>query len=349
MKSRDLKLFSLLIFLSFGMMVMGEKPKVLFGKALGRVVFFPFQKGVSFTRGLLEIKKKSRTLSTRLASLSLENQLLQEFRYENENLRRLVEFKEKGEFEMAPAEVIGRSPGRMNQSLLIDRGKKNGIRINMPVVTYEGIVGKVIELTDHTALVQTLFDRNSRVSSFVQRSRALGILRWRSGTTLLLDNVPIQEDVQIGDRIISSGFGGIFPKGLQAGTIRETREGRRGLFHKIIVEPAVSSKVEEVFIITGESKIAPALGPLDEGKGVSEKEIRRSPILPPTSLHPAPLQKVEIETRPSGEELTPRSEGRIGQESTSPLPKVKKDTDTLEIYFLPEPKIRTEPLKPERN
>ena len=71
MKSRDLKLFSLLIFLSFGMMVMAEKPKVLFGKALGRVVFFPFQKGVSYTRGLLEIKKESRTLSTRLASLSL--------------------------------------------------------------------------------------------------------------------------------------------------------------------------------------------------------------------------------------------------------------------------------------
>ena len=248
-KDPDYKLFSLLLLLSIGLMVMEGKQKIQTGKAMGRVAFYPFQEGIAISRDLLDLRSENDHMKTLVQKLSLENQLLKEFRYENESLRRMLAFKERGDFELLPSEVIGRSPGRMNQSLVIDRGKEDGVELNMPVVTYEGLVGKVIEVSSHTALVQTLFDRNSRVSALIQKTRGLGIIRWQGGTNLLLDNLPIQEKVETGDQIISSGLGGIFPKGLQIGAVREVREGRRGLFHEITVEPVVSSKIEEVFII----------------------------------------------------------------------------------------------------
>jgi rod shape-determining protein MreC len=334
MKNKDVQLFTILILLSLGMIVMGEKPRVETGKALGRVVFFPFQKGVSFIEDLVSLRSENRNLNTRLTELSLQIQFLQEYRYENKSLRKLLAFKEKGKFDLLPAEVIGRSPGQMNHTIIIDRGENSGIQVNMPVVTDEGIVGKVSEVSNRTALVQTLLDRNCRVSAFIQKSRGLGIVKWQGGTTLLFDNLPIQEDVRVGDQIISSGLGGIFPKGLQIGVIHNIREGRRGLFHEIEVEPAVTSKVEDVFIILGESKIS-------QSESMPEIELPiLKDLLPEKKTTPPPPTSPTLSEEETREDKTSHPTVRKS------FPEAEGESDTSKPYTLPEPEIRNNPSQP---
>jgi rod shape-determining protein MreC len=125
---------------------------------------------------------------------------------------------------------------------------------SVTVVTSDGVVGRVIEVSLHTAKVLLITDPNSAMDVIVQRSRTQGIMEGKVEEVCVLKYVQKNEDVQVGDKVITSGLGGIFPKGLMTGTVTRVERKRPGIFQYIEVTPSVDfSRLEEVLILKGES------------------------------------------------------------------------------------------------
>ncbi len=246
----DTAVFGVLVAVSLTLLVLGDVRQVEIARGVSMVVFYPFEKAIAGWKGLSDLRRENTMLRHRVTELSVENQRLREFEHENRNLRKLVEFKQREDLELVPAEVIGRDPNRLTETFQIDRGRDAQIRAGMPVVTAEGIVGKISDVHDGTSVVQTVYNRDFRVSCLEMKSRVMGILRWKGGPNCALDNVPVQAQISVGDTIVSSGLGGVFPKGLLVGTIVSIRPDNTGLFHEIDVAPAAAlSRVEEVFVV----------------------------------------------------------------------------------------------------
>lgn len=193
--------------------------------------------------------------------LTLENSKFKEEQLENSRLRALLEFRSELGYQVIPAEVVAAEPNSPpgTGSVLINKGKEEGIKRNMPVVSLHGLVGKIEEVFLHRSTVQIMLNPNFRVSALDQRSRVFGIIKPLPGYGLLLrlDNVPAGEDVKIGDEVVSGGLGGIFPAGIRIGAVSRVEEQvlhktspHFGIFKEIEVKPSVDfNSLEELFVL----------------------------------------------------------------------------------------------------
>lgn len=248
---RKYVVFGVTVILSLSLISLDRQDEVEFAKAVSEAIFAGAQKSLWWTIRLRDLGQDNKRLRAENARLALENSILKEAELENKRLRKLLGFKKRSGFKLTPAKVIGVDADRIVNSILIDMGRNTGIEVNMPVVTAEGLVGKIIDVFPKTALVQLLLDRNCRVSAIVQRSRTLGIVEWERGNVCKLKNVPVRSDVQVGDVVVSSGMGGVFPKGIEIGQVSELDQEKGRLFKKIKVIPSVDfAHLEEVFVLT---------------------------------------------------------------------------------------------------
>jgi rod shape-determining protein MreC len=242
--------FATAIFLSFGLMALSAENKV----EVARLVSFSTVRAghwiFSWLIGLFNVRDENRMLREQNLRLSLELLKLREERLENIRLRNLLAFKSRLTYPYIPAEVIARDPGRLLNTILINVGRKDGVEDRMAVVTSEGLVGKVLTVYAESSVVQLLQDRNCRVSAVVQRGeRAQGIVRYEEGK-FYLQNVPMRSVIEVGDVVVSSGVGGIFPTGLMIGTVEEVGQDQTGLFREVVLKPCVNfSSIEEVFVL----------------------------------------------------------------------------------------------------
>jgi len=250
-RSRPYITVAVAVIVSIVLLTMGPSHQMIVARTVTVTVLAPVQKGISWFHQLGELLAQNRRLRRLNTELALENQLLREAQLENIRLRQLLSFREREQLSaILLAEVIAREPDRQMNSILIGAGRDRDLRRNMPVVTSRGLVGKVVEVFPRTSLVQLLMDRNCPVSAMIQRTRISGLLSYRGGTTFHLENVPWRMDVREGDQVISSGLGGLFPKGLSLGQVIEVRSLERSLFKDITVEPSVDfNSLEEVFVI----------------------------------------------------------------------------------------------------
>ncbi len=284
-KSRkaDIVGFLTLFLFSLSLVLLSEEAKIRTARAAIRASFSPIQKALTWVARPFRVYSENELLRRELTELSLESQLLRECAEENKRLRTLLEFKEKMDYKIEPAEVIGKDPGRLPATLVIGKGERERITVNLPCITHRGLVGKVVEVSSATALVHTIFDPDLRVACLLQRSRVLGILRFR-GRGCVLENVLLDSDVRTGDEIVSSGMGGIFPKGLRVGRVTEVGSEEKGLFRRVSVEPSINlSKIEEVFVILREE----------------QKPLLLEEVLPVTERPPIPEEVTETEDPPS--------------------------------------------------
>jgi rod shape-determining protein MreC len=159
-------------------------------------------------------------------------------------------FKPMQEFELIPCEIIGKSPGPYNKSIILDRGEKAGIRKNLPVIAAKGLIGKIIETSTLSSEMLTLYNRSTIISALDLRSRVQGIVKWKGSRYLLFDDVSLHSDVVAGDTIITSGMGGIYPQGIFVGIVQSVKESPKEIVMNIAVEPLVDvSVLEDVFVI----------------------------------------------------------------------------------------------------
>lgn len=172
-----------------------------------------------------------------------------EIRLENDRLRRLLDFKEAQESEALPARVIAEDASSWFRTVMIDKGREDGVVEGLPVVVAEGVVGRVIRSSPRFSRVLLVTDASSAVASLLQDNRARGVCRGQ-GEVLVFDFVLRQEEVSVGDRVVTSGMGGVFPKGLIVGQVKNVNRQEFGLFQAIEVTPAVDfSHLEEVLVL----------------------------------------------------------------------------------------------------
>lgn len=199
---------------------------------------------------LMHAERENEKLRSERDALLVENQILKEQARENERLRELLTFKQRHPFRMIPAEIIGRDPTSWFKSIIIDKGSADGVIQGAGVITPEGVVGRIIKVTSSSAHVLLLIDVNSNIDAVVQRSRARGIVVGTGETICRLAYVQKTENIVEGDRVITSGLGGIFPSGILIGFVVSLRRDKGGFFQYIELQPSVDfSKLHEVFVV----------------------------------------------------------------------------------------------------
>jgi rod shape-determining protein MreC len=219
------------------------------------------QETVNWIKGFQEnydtlagFRSENERLRKRVQALEVERQKLLEAEATNRRLKELLDFRSHLPDTAITAAIIANSASSWFQSCLLNKGSADGVRKGMAVVTPLGVVGQVVSVTARTAKVILLTDPNSGIDVLVQRTRSRGIVSGALEDGTVLKYVKRSEDIQEGDRLITSGVDGVFPKGLMVGTVIKVRKQHLGLFQFIEVLPAVrSERVEEVLVVAAES------------------------------------------------------------------------------------------------
>jgi rod shape-determining protein MreC len=200
------------------------------------------------------LEENARLHNELATALTLEARL-NELRQENTRLRSMVGFQERSEYELIAANVVARDPSTWFHTMTINKGSTHGVEENMAVVTSEGLVGNVLAVSPLSSQVLLLTDSGRGVSSLVQRSREPGQAGVVNNTPhnpgyLQVSMLSRDANIQPGDTVISSGLGGIFPKGLVIGYVLEVIEDERGILPVANLRPAANfNRLEEVFVV----------------------------------------------------------------------------------------------------
>ncbi len=213
--------------------------------------FSNMQSSIASHADLIEENAK---LKEQLRELAIQNSRMEEYRLENQRLQKMVDFKSSNDakWEMLAGKVISRDPGNWFKNITIDKGLKDGVQKDMAVINHQGLVGKVTAVSNNTAEVMLLIDSNSVVGAMVQESRVLGVVEAITGMEYLLQMFHLSPNAPIsaGDVIISSGLGGIFPKGLKIGYVAEVYMGPSRLTQFASIVPYVDfGRLEEILVI----------------------------------------------------------------------------------------------------
>lgn len=220
----------------------------------------PFQKGLNWCwRSVVDIRDHYLWLvdTSRVNDeLTAENRRLQaellkfeEVKLANERLRRLLNFVEDAGLNAVPAQVIAEDSSSWFRTLVIDKGTDDGIGEGMAVVVPEGVIGRVVRSSAGESRVLLVTDASSAAAALVQRTRTRGVCRGR-GNRLSLEFALRQDDIRQGDQVVTSGMGGVFPKGLLLGTVSRVQKKEYGLFQEVEVEPQTDfSRLEEVLVL----------------------------------------------------------------------------------------------------
>ncbi len=211
------------------------------------------------------VRGENERLTSRVAALEEENLQYREALVESGRLQRISEMRIDFEAPMRPAQVVGQDVSPWFRSVLVDRGGTDGVRSGMPVVTETGVVGLITASSPHAGRTMLLLDAQSAVDALVQRSRARGIVRGDGTDRLSFELFVRGDDVQVGDIVITSGFGGVYPKGLRIGEILEVQADGERLLQRALIRPAVDfGRLEQVFVMLWRG---PTLDLLYEGAG----------------------------------------------------------------------------------
>ncbi len=237
-------------------------------EALGNSLLVPLQRWVSTTIrqgiGVIETVQLAHRLREQNSAYREEVERLQtamvrlrEVELENQELRNLLGLRQQSPGgDVIPVRVVARDPLPFAHVLVVDGGTDQGIREDLPVMTWRGLVGRVLDADRHAARVLLLTDAGSSISGRTQSpdTRATGVVRGRNDDWLLMQYLAHGENVRTGDLVITSGLGGVFPAGIPIGTIVQVRRREQELFQEALVEPAARlGQLERVYVLKPES------------------------------------------------------------------------------------------------
>ncbi len=264
--NRELSTFVVCVVISFAFMALAPAAKDVLSGVLGTPLR-PF-KGLRATRvRIKDVEEDIAALRALTVRLTDEKRALVQYKHENDRLRELMEFlvsfPEEEHLELVPARVVGLPGVRAIETIEIAAGTNDSIGVDMAVVVPEGLVGKVVRVQKNLAYVEPVGTAASEVSVTIERSRVRGVVRARYGgpSGLLsrwIDYVPARKDVRLGDLVVTSGLGGVYPPGLAVGRVSSITEGPVTM--SVGIELAVDfSTIEQVFVVTRTRATAPGL------------------------------------------------------------------------------------------
>ena len=215
-------------------------------------LYFPAQRIVSAMGHYKSIAQENEQLKEENARLRQETFHAREGLQELARLHTLVRFDDKWDYPIVTARVVGHNPGRFLTTMVINRGVEHGVKENMPVFSMNGLVGKISKSTKNHSRVQLLVDPNLKLSVMDRRTRVVGFLESKVGRRLTA-MIPTHAGVHAGDTLVTSGLGGIFPKGIPVGTVKEIRKSDLDVMCQMDVNPFQEfSILEEVFVMEKE-------------------------------------------------------------------------------------------------
>lgn len=205
---------------------------------------FSWASDLGVSRSQLEqLRDQNQRLRARVAEL-------EEDRLENERLRGLVQLSQSQDLEAVAARVIGRPTNSWEGVITIDKGSADGIAVGMPVVGSVGLLGQTVGVAANSSRVRLITDQRSGVAALVQRTRAEGVVRGSIEGELSMDFVSTETSVAAGDVVITSGLGGVYPKGIVVGEVTAAERRANSLYQAIEVEPTARlSGLEEVLVV----------------------------------------------------------------------------------------------------
>ncbi len=199
---------------------------------------------------LVGVKQENDKLKKSLSRAIEKNNQFNEIEIFNLRLRKLLNFRKNMTGQVLVAEVIGKDPSPLFKTIIIDKGKSDGVEKGSPVLAPEGIAGQVIDVSLHSSKVLLIVDQISAIDALVQRTRARGIVKGDSAGQCFFLYALRKHDIRIGDTIVSSGLDTVFPKGLRIGKVSDVIKRNSGIFQEVIVTPYVDfEKLEEVLIV----------------------------------------------------------------------------------------------------
>jgi rod shape-determining protein MreC len=217
--------------------------------------FSAFREGL---KKLEELEDESVALRVANRELSATNQTLRGMEAENNRLRKALGYRSRAVFKLVPAQIIGRDISTWFNQVVIDRGSEDGVRRDMPVLTEEGLVGKTTVVSEHSSVVILISDENCKVAANVESSREQGILRGdrtSSGSAPLVSLFFLskQAGLKVGQKVLTSGVGGVYPSGILIGVVQDFRV--RELDGAATLVPAVDlAALQDVFIVVSDPK-----------------------------------------------------------------------------------------------
>jgi rod shape-determining protein MreC len=183
------------------------------------------------------------------ARLMLENNLLRGYALENDELKKALAFRDSARFPLLPAKVISKLLSPIQGNLIINRGENDSVKVGMPVITPEGLVGVIVETSSEFSVVRTLQNTNFKLAVEIQRNRFTGIMGW-NGTNLFIKNVPTSANIKPGDRVITSDISTLLPPQISVGITLEADKTVSGLLSNVYVKPFVDfASVKNLFVI----------------------------------------------------------------------------------------------------
>lgn len=249
LKHRNFCSLLLTSILSFLMISGTKEQQASTARVLSMSVFYPLQVTITQITTIRNIFAENRRLRQEVVQLGAEVSLLQEKAAENSRLRGMLNISQEFSYDFLPARVIARDPSEAFKSIVISAGAKDGVQKWMPIVGEKGVVGKVVQVMNNISLVQILRDPVNRTSVMVRRTRTIGILETLDGQKFFV-RCRSHEEIQVGDTVTTSGLGGIYPSGLQVGTISKISESSDPLFKKAWVKLSVDfDHTEELFVM----------------------------------------------------------------------------------------------------
>jgi rod shape-determining protein MreC len=188
-------------------------------------------------------------LRRKVASLTTENLKLRQSEGDLRRLRSLLAYSEQFTMSTSMAQTIMLDTAGRFKSIIIDRGSSGGVEVNDVIANANGLVGRVVLTTKDLAKVQLVTDNNCSVGALIERTRRQGVVRGNGSTNLQMADIPSLADVQPGDRVLTAGIDGVYPRGIPMGMVTKAEPGQ-SLFKTITVKPSVDfGAIEEVIVI----------------------------------------------------------------------------------------------------
>lgn len=213
---------------------------------------------------MITVYEQNKMLRSEVEQLRQRDVNVNEIMAENTRLTNILNYKNAvKQFDTAVAKIISYDSSNLTNSITINLGAKDGMQKNMPVITPQGLVGTIVAVYEHSAKVQLILDPRSAVGAIIQRpeSRVIGIMQGSVGVQTLakMVNIPRDADVVVGDNVLTSGYGGLYPKGIVIGEVVEVTNEAGGLLKYATVKTAVDFyRIEEVLVIVNSRETPPA-------------------------------------------------------------------------------------------
>lgn len=246
-----------------------EEP-TLFQRVVMEVVS-PMQKGIADSQkslsslwenyiSIVDTSKDNVLLKKKISRLESDLFSMEEIRQENLRLKRLLNYSSEISEQRVLAQVVGWDSANEFKVIRLNKGSKDGIQVMSPVITDQGLVGYIYRVTENYADVLTILDQNNRVDVLVERTRTHGIVEGVHNFKCALKYVMRNELIEVGDKLITAGVGGVYPKGIKVGMITDIEKENFGMTLAVEVAPSVDfDKLEEVLVINPQYNVQAAL------------------------------------------------------------------------------------------